>query len=304
MSDEAKIAALNERHGIDGVARIEAGKGGLPRILVESRLCSAEVYLYGAQVTRWKPTGCDDVIFVSGKSHWERGKAIRGGIPVCFPWFRGKPDNAGAPTHGFVRTKEWRLDTIRREADEGITLLMSTESDEESRLWWPHELRLEYVIRMGQRLELELKMENKGVSELHFQEALHTYFKVGDVTRASVRGLDGVRFLDNPDGNNEKLQQGDLALTKQTDNAYLDATSTVEIVDASLGRRLVTEKSWSVSTIVWNPWSDGAAKLADFGDDEWRGMLCVEGGNVLGQAVALEGGGSHRMRVWLSAVPA
>ena len=303
MSDEARIAALNERHGIDGVARVETGNGGLPRVSVKTGLCRAEVYLYGAQVTSWKPAGRDEVIFVSEKSHWESGKAIRGGIPVCFPWFRAKPDDPQAPMHGFVRTKEWRLEAIRREADDSVSVLMSTASDEESRRWWPHEFQLEYLLRMGERLELELTMENMGRSELHFQEALHTYFRVGDVRKASVRGLDGVRFLDNRDENKEKLQEGDLVLTKQTDNAYLDARGSVEIMDASLNRRLLTEKSGSVSTIVWNPWSDGAAKMADLGDEEWRGMLCVEGGNVLGQAVTLEGGGTHRMKISLSTLP-
>jgi len=302
MSENVRFAEMNEQHGVYGAARVEAGNGGLPRMSIETKLCRAEVYLYGAQVTSWKPAGGDEVIFVSGKSHWERGKAIRGGIPVCFPWFRAKPDDPNAPMHGFVRTKEWKVDSTRREADDSFSLLLSTQDDEESRRWWPHKFRLEYLIKMGKRLELELKMENRGSSTLHFQEALHTYFKVGDARQARVRGLDGMRYLDNRDDNKEKVQQGDVVLSKMTDNAYLDATGKVEILDAGLGRRLVTEKSGSVSTIVWNPWSDGAAKLADFGDDEWRGMLCVEGGNVLGQAVDLRGSGTHNMRILLSSV--
>ena len=304
MSESARIVEMNDQHGVYGAARVEAGNGGLPKISIETKLCRAEVYVYGAQVTSWKPAGCDEVIFVSSKSHWERGKAIRGGIPVCFPWFRAKPDDSQAPMHGFVRTKEWKVESTRREADESVTLLLSTESDEESRRWWPHEFRLQYRMKFGKRLELELKMENRGSSALRFQEALHTYFSVGNVEQARVRGLDGVRYLDNREGNKEKVQQGDLVLTKWTDNAYLDATGTAEIVDASLKRRLVTEKSGSVSTIVWNPWSDGAATLADFGADEWPGMLCVEGGNVLGQAVELAAGGSHSMRITLSVASA
>lgn len=300
MGVDARIAEMNDEHGVYGAARVEAGNGGLPKISIETKLGKAEIYVYGAQVTSWKPAGSDEVIFVSAKSHWEKGKPIRGGIPVCFPWFRAKPDDASAPMHGFVRTKEWKVESTRREADDSVSLLLSTESDEESRRWWPHEFRLEYRIKVGKRLELELKMENRGSSELRFQEALHTYFKVADVTRASVHGLDGVRYLDNRDDNKEKVQQGDLVLSKITDNAYLDATGTIEIVDASGGRRLVTEKSGSVSTIVWNPWSDGAAKLLDFGDDEWPGMLCVEAGNVLGQAVLLPKGGLHTMRSVLS----
>jgi glucose-6-phosphate 1-epimerase len=299
MKDAARIAELSKRHGIAGVARVEAGNGGLPRILIESRLCRAEVYLYGAQVTSWIPAGGDEVIFVSEQSHWQSGKPIRGGIPVCFPWFRGKPDDPQAPTHGFVRTREWRLEQIRREADDRVSVLMSVESDEESRRWWPHEFRLEYLISVGERLDLELTMHNRGGSELHFQEALHTYFRVGDITKTQVAGLNGVCFLDNRDENREKSQEGDLAFSKQTDRAYVDATGAVDIVDAALHRRLVTEKSGSMSTIVWNPWSDGAAKLPDFGDDEWRGMLCVEAGNVLDQAVPLQGGASHTMRVSL-----
>jgi glucose-6-phosphate 1-epimerase len=304
MSDDVRIAALNERYGLDGVARIEECNGGLSRLSIATSLGNAEIYLYGAQVTSWKPGGFDEVLFVSEKSNWQQGKAIRGGIPICFPWFRGKPDDPKAPIHGFARTKEWELDSIRRESDGSVVVMLWTASDEETRRWWPHEFRLEYLIRVGQSLDLELKMQNTGQSELQFQEALHTYFNVGDVTRVSVQGLDGLRYLDNRDGNREKQQQGDLVVTKQTDNAYLDAAGAVEILDPSLGRRLVTEKSGSVSTIVWNPWNDGAANMPDFGDQEWRGMLCVEGGNVLEQGVALQPGGTHQMISSLRVLPA
>lgn len=260
----ARVAALNERHGIYGAARVEVGNGGLPKVSIETKLCRAEVYLYGAQVTSWMPADFDEVLFVSKQSHWEFGKPIRGGIPVCFPWFRAKPDDPKAPMHGLVRTKVWDVESVEQEPDGSVYVLLSTASDEGSWRWWPFEFRLEYVIRIGKTLELELKMMNTGRSELRFQEALHTYFHVGDVEKASVRGLDGARYLDNRDGNKEKLQEGDLVLSKMTDNAYLNATGTVEIVDPVLGHRLVTEKSGSVSTIVWNPWSDGGGEDGGF----------------------------------------
>jgi glucose-6-phosphate 1-epimerase len=301
MTDESRIAALNEQYGVNKVVRVSAGNGGLPKISIESEAASADVYLYGAQVTSWRPAGFDEVLFLSEKSHWEEGKAIRGGIPVCFPWFRGKPDNDHAPTHGFVRTKEWTIDTIRVEANEEVVVVLSTQSDAETRRWWPHEFRLEYAIRVGQKLMLELMMRNTGDSGLQFQEALHTYFKVGDVEQVSVQGLDGNQYLDNRDGNRENRQEGNLTLTKQTDNAYLDAIGTVEILDPVIGRRLVTEKQNSVSTIVWNPWSDGAAALSDFGDEEWHAMLCVEGGNVLGQKVELKAEETQTLKISLGA---
>lgn len=300
MTDELKIKALDDQHGLQQIARITSGKGGLPRIQVETEAASAEIYLYGAQVMSWRPVGFEDVLFVSEKSNWEKGKPIRGGIPVCFPWFRGKPDDKSAPTHGFVRTKEWNIDAIQLLEEGAVEVCLSTESDAESRAWWPHDFRLEYSITVGRRLMLALKMHNTGPDAIQFQEALHTYFKVGDVQQAVVKGLGGVRFLDNRDHNREKQQNGDLALTKQTDNAYLDATGPVEILDPALGRTLTTQKRDSNSSIVWNPWSDGAAALADFGDQEWRGMLCVEGGNVLGQPVSLGPAETHTMTISLS----
>ena len=132
---------------------------------------------------------------------------------------------------------------------------------------------------------------------LRFEEALHTYFKVGNVERVRVRGLDGADYLDNRDGNREKAQRGDVVLSEQTDNAYKDSTGLVEIVDPLLERVLKTEKLGSASTIVWNPWSDGAVSMADLSEDEWRGMLCVEGGNILTSAVSLGPGESHAMMV-------
>ncbi|MGA8087993.1 MAG: D-hexose-6-phosphate mutarotase [Terracidiphilus sp.] len=300
MANDAKIAAFNGRCAISGVAKIEFGNGGLPRIQIETAAATAEIYLHGAQVTGWKPAGADEVLFVSEKSHWEAGRAIRGGIPVCFPWFRGKSDNPKAPAHGFVRTKEWHLESITEVSGESVCVYFSTGSDEATRKWWPFDFRLEYRITVGARLKAELRMKNTGVAALRFEEALHTYFNVGDVEKAEVRGLDGVAYFDNRDGNRRKIQTGALRLSAQTDNAFVGASGSVEIVDGVLGRRLKTAKRNSNSTIVWNPWSDGASSLTDFGADEWRRMLCVEGGNILDSAVSLQPEESHTMNIEIS----
>lgn len=297
MGENARIAALNEEFGTAGKARIVSGNGGLPKVEIETRLAVGEIYLHGAQVTAWRPDGAEEVIFVSAKSHWEDGKAIRGGIPVCFPWFRAKTDDAKAPAHGFVRTREWRLESIAAVAEERVIVRLSTESNDSTRRWWPFEFRVEYRITVGSELKLELTVRNTGQREFRFEEALHSYFHVGDVERAAVRGLDGVAFLDNRDANRRKVQIGDLRIAKQTDNAYLDAAGEVTVVDPVLGRTLRTRKQNSRSTVVWNPWQDGAAGMADLGDGEWRGMLCAEGGNILDSAVRLGSGDIHRLGI-------
>ena len=297
MENNAKIAALNEKFSVAGRIQFMTGNGGLPKIQIHTRAVVAEIYLHGAQVSAWKPAGLGEVLFLSEKSHWQDGKAIRGGIPICFPWFRAKADDPKAPTHGFVRTKEWRVESIAANREESVSVRLSTESDDGTRRWWPYDFRLEYGISIGRVLKLELTMRNTGRAALQFEEALHTYFHVGDVEQAIARGLGDLAYLDNRDGNRKKLQSGDLRIAGQTDNAYLQATGAVEVVDPVLRRKLKTEKQNSSSAIVWNPWREGALSMTDLGDDEWRRMLCVEGGNIMDSAVTLEAGGTQSMTV-------
>lgn len=301
MSNGAGVDELNREVKLSGCAEVVTGNGGFPKMRLKCGSSTAEIYLYGAQITSWKPNGSDEVLFLSEQSHWEEGKPIRGGIPICFPWFRGKADDPEAPTHGFVRTKEWRIESVGQTTKDLAEAVFSTESDEASRAWWPFDFRLEYRVAIGETLKLELEMKNIGQTGVRFQEALHTYFNVGDVKRARVQGLDGIFYLDNVDGNSEKQQRADLVFTGPTDNAYRNATGPVDILDPVLHRKLRTEKQNSASTIVWNPWSDGAGKLADLADGEWRRMLCVEGGNVLDSSVELGPGAAQVLGIEISA---
>lgn len=296
MESISHIEALNRRFGVAGVAEVAAGKGGLPVVRITSDAAAAEISLYGAQVLSWKPAGAEEVIFLSDQSHWESGQAIRGGIPVCFPWFRAKADNPSAPKHGFVRTKEWRLDSLHAGEDGSVTLVCITSSDDSTRALWPHDFLVAYRMRIAKTLRLELSVMNRGTSPMRFEEALHTYFRVGQVQQARVAGLDGTAFLDNADGNRQKRQTGDLLIAAPTDNAYMDTEAPIEIVDRVLHRRLRTEKLHSSTTVVWNPWREGATALADLGDNEWETMLCVEASNILGAAVHLAPGEEHTLR--------
>jgi glucose-6-phosphate 1-epimerase len=297
-----RIDELNEQFGIPGVVRVAEGNGGLPKLSISAVGFAAEIYLHGAQVTSWRPADAEEVIFVSERSHWEDGKAIRGGVPVCFPWFRGKADDPKAPAHGFVRTRQWDLEAVETPDDSSVTVVFATSSDLNTRRWWPYDFRLRHRITAGKNLRMELIATNTGRAPFRFEEALHTYFRVGDVERAEVRGLGGVAYLDNTDGNREKMQEGGLKLAGPTDNAYAHAAKTVDIVDPVLGRALRTEKENSATTVVWNPWQQGAAKLADLDDDEWRSMLCVEAANILAAAVALGPGEEHTLRATLGIV--
>jgi glucose-6-phosphate 1-epimerase len=292
-------AELDRRFGIPGVASVGEGNGAMPRVKIISPLCEAEMYLHGAQVTSWKPTGSGEVLFLSSKSWWMDGQAIRGGIPICFPWFRAKANDPEAPAHGFVRTKAWRLESIIEE-DDALVVSMVTESDEHTQRWWPGEFRLVHRAAFGSQLKLELVCTNTGTTPLRFEEALHTYNRVADVQDVSVQGLDTVRFLDNTDSNKEKAQQGDVAFASQTDSAYLNTRDSVKLSDPSKRRRIRLDKSNSLTTVVWNPWREKASAMRDLGEGEWTQFLCVEASNIMDAAVNLEPGEVHRMTAILS----
>jgi glucose-6-phosphate 1-epimerase len=299
MENSAYIDDLNRRFAIPGAAQVIAGSGSLPKIKVTTPASSAEIYLHGAQLVSFVPAGGEELIFLSRESHFVDGRAIRGGVPICFPWFRGKSDDPKAPAHGFVRTRAWQLDSIASER-EGVVATLSTQSDDSTRKWWPHEFQTIYRISVAAALHLELTVINTGADAFRFEEALHTYFRVGDAKNVRVRGLDQAAYLDNNDANRRKVQSGDVSFTAPTDYAFLATTAAPELIDPLLHRILRTAKQNSATTVVWNPWQQGAAALADLGDDEWQQFACVEASNILDAAVTLESGAQHTLSATIS----
>jgi glucose-6-phosphate 1-epimerase len=286
------IADLNSRFQIRGAAKVVEGNGGLPKIQITTPNALGEIYLHGAHVTSWKPAGEEQVLFLSPHSLYEEGKAIRGGVPICFPWFGAKADDPKAPSHGFVRTKSWQLESIGQSGEE---IILSTASDDNTRALWPHDFRLEYRVVFGTELLMELTMTNTGSSALRFEEALHAYYSVGDAAKVSVSGLDGVRYLDKTDSMHEKSQTGDVTITSETDRVYLHTAHAIELYDPVLRRRIAIEKEDSRNTVVWNPWIEKARAMGDLGEDEWKSMLCIESANVGDTAVELAPGEQHMM---------
>jgi glucose-6-phosphate 1-epimerase len=253
------------------------------------------MYLHGAHVTSWRPAGGQEVLFLSSQSRWEHGRAIRGGVPICFPWFGDKADEPKAPAHGFVRTKAWRLESIVQ-ADEGVAVSMFTESDEDTKQWWPAEFHLGYRVTFGSELGLELVVTNAGKTSWRFEEALHAYHRVDNVVNARVRGLEKVVYLDKTDSNQKKIQSGEIAIVSETDRVYLNTSSAIELEDPGLRRRTLVAKENSRTTVVWNPWVQKAQMLPDLADSEWAQMICIESSNVSDYAVNLEPGQQHTMK--------
>jgi glucose-6-phosphate 1-epimerase len=286
--------AESRRFEIPGTASVVEGNGGLRKVTITSPEAVGEMYLHGAHVTSWKPVGKEEVLFLSSQSRWEHGRAIRGGVPICFPWFGGKADDSNAPAHGFVRTKAWQLESIAQAGD-GVAVSMFTESDEDTKRWWPADFRAVYRVTFGPELRLELVVTNTGKTSLRFEEALHAYHRVGNILNTRVGGLDTVHYIDKTDSNRKKIQHGEIAVVSETDRVYMNTMDAIEMEDPVLRRRTRVAKENSHTTVVWNPWVQKALSLSDFADDEWMQMICIETSNVADFGVELAPGQQHRM---------
>jgi len=276
--------------------RRPAGSGGLDSIAIDNALCHAEAYLQGAHVTSWQPAGARPVLWLSPASAFAPGKAIRGGVPICLPWFGAHPDNPSAPSHGFVRTLDWTLDEARDEADGGTIAAFSFHHAAQSLPAWPAGFDARFVVAAGRELDLSLTIRNTGTAETRIEAALHTYFAVSDIERVAVWGLEETEYLDKVEGFVRKREgRGPIRFTQETDRVYLDTVATCSIADPGWNRRTVIAKRGSAATVVWNPWDQRSRTMSDMGPDVWRGMLCVETAAVGASAVTLAPGESHEI---------
>src|SRR5215470_4662352 len=296
------IDSLNERFAIAGVLTFEAGPGGLTRAVVGGRAAEGHVYLHGAHVTHHRPAGRRPLLFLSERSRFASGKAIRGGVPVIFPWFGTRAGHPQAPDHGFARTREWAVESVAPAGDGSVALTLALEADDTTRPTWPHEFRIRHRVAFGERLEMTLEVENRSSHPFDFEEALHTYLLVGDVGQVSITGLGGGAYIDKTEDMRRKTLAADpLRLNGTTDRVFLNTSATCTVTDPVLTRRIVVEKTGSTTTVVWNPWHEKASTMGDLGDDQWRSMLCVEAANAADNAVHLAAGERHTMRVVIGA---
>jgi glucose-6-phosphate 1-epimerase len=293
------LADLNGRLGVAGRLEFVAGPGGMPHALMRAGASSAEVALHGGHVVTYGADGAPPVLWVSRQALYAPGKPIRGGVPVCWPWFGPHPDDPAKPAHGFARTRMWQA-AASGEADGAVWLRLELRDDEATRALWPHPFVLALTATLGDALELILTMRNAGEAPFTCGGALHSYFTVADVTRARIMGLEGQRYFDQLTGRDE-IQAGPVTVGAEVDRVYYDPGPACAIEDEVLARRITVAKAGSGTTVVWNPWVEKARRLADFGDDEYAGMLCVETALALGDSVVLAPGAEHTLRATIAA---
>ena len=280
---------------IAGIATFDEGLDGLTRLRITTTHATAELCLQGAHLTHFQPTGAAPVLFLSRSSYLAPGKPIRGGVPVCFPWFGPLADRPESPAHGFARTSPWAVESLEG-TEAGVTVILRLSSDEHTLILWPHAFIARLHVEVKRQLSLILEIENTGPSPFHFEAALHTYFAVSDVREVSITGLEGAAYLDKTDAFRRKqLGAEPLRIEAETDRVFPATEATCVIDDRALSRRIIVEKSGSQTTVVWNPWIAKAVAMPDFGNDEWPEMLCIETANTGADSITLPPGARHAM---------
>lgn len=290
------FAALNARCGIADQVALKEGPGGFTLVDVTNAHGSATFALQGAQLLHWTPRTTPQVVWSSPEAKYAQGKSVRGGVPVCWPWFGPHAGEPSFPGHGFARTLPWELVETRMLPEGATRLVFRFVPGDATRIWWPHASLLECRVTLGEALEMELVTHNLGKETMTITEALHTYFGVSDVRSIRIHGLDGIEYFDKVNGG-RKRQQGAIDFDGETDRVYMNTTHDCVIDDPGFKRRIRISKRGSRSTVVWNPWIEKAAKLGDMGDDGYLRMVCVESANAGDDVVEIAPGGEHRLWV-------
>jgi len=288
----SNLARLNAGFGIPGKIVFDAGPGGLTVVDLKSAHSEARVALHGAHVMHFQLRGESPVLWMSAESRFEDGKPIRGGIPVCWPWFGPHPVDASKPAHGFARLMAWKVLETQELPGGDLQLTLGLNSSEETLAVWPHDFRLEMRIQAGRELSAALFMYNSGQDEMRLTMAMHSYFNIGAIRNISIAGLEDTRYSSKLEGEGI-LQKGLISIQSETDRVYCHTEADCVINDPDLRRRIIISKQGGRSTVVWNPWIDKSGIMPDFGNEEYLGMVCVETANAAEDAVFVPPGGSH-----------
>lgn len=278
------IETLNAKHFIAGYLTFKEGPSGFPAALITTPHSTAAITPYGAHLLSCTfASDTHDLLFLSQKAIFKEGTPIRGGIPICWPWFGPDPQKRGRSDHGLARTRMWNVvfATVTPERECLITFEL-TDTPETYALW-PHRFRLTLKLTVGKTLTMELT------------QALHTYFSVGDISHTGITGLEGRRYADKTDGGAEKTQAGPIRIDAETDRVYLEG-NTIILHDETFHRNIRIRSEGSQSTVVWNPWIKICEQKADLAEEDYKKMICIETANAGNETITLLSGESHTLK--------
>jgi D-hexose-6-phosphate mutarotase len=277
------------------------GKGNLPLLKIATPRSTAEIYLHGAHITHFQKNGEPPLLFMSPESWFAADKPIRGGIPICFPWFGNRE---GGPSHGLARILTWEIFESSTGPDGSVRVRLQLPQKSLGPEW--SALQTEFIVTVADTLTMELTTTNTSADKtLEIEDCLHTYFHVGEIGAVSITGLQGASYLDNAAGGNGERKTDNeavLKITKETNRLYLNTSGPVEVRDEKFRRLIRVEKSGSQSSVIWNPWTTQKMPQ-DYAPANHASMVCVEAGNIKENKIPLGPGKTTRLKATLSSTP-
>lgn len=290
------IEQLNAEYGIADKVRFIAGQGDFPLIEISNEFAEATISVYAGQVLSFKPVDqTEDMMFVSSQAYYQTGKAIKGGTPICWPWFGPDPEGEGRGSHGFVRDRLWQVRDVVSTQAGATQVTMGLIDSAETKGIWNYSFDLSIVITVGQVLNINLVTRNTGSQSFFITQALHTYFKIGDLNQVRVLGLENKAYLDKVDRGQQKTQSGAITFSGECDRIYLDVPPQLTIEDRALNRQITVTATNSKTAIVWNPGADISAKMADLGDRDYEHFVCVETANAANEIIEIAAGDDYNL---------
>lgn len=278
----------------DNVTIVEVDQVKVVRVIHEK--ATAGIALHGGHVISFKPEGQEDLIWMSEQAIFDGKAALRGGIPVCWPWF----GRIAAPAHGFARNSEWTL-LEHRENEHGVIIELGLITSESTFSVWPHQFQAHLLVEISDELKVTLDVINTDEQPWTFSGALHTYLNVADIETAKTTGM-GAEYIDSL-LDNKVCQGGDeLVLTDTIDRVYTKPESVINVADGT--RTISVENQGHNSAVLWNPWAAGAESMGDMQDDGYKTFLCVEStlhAPSLEQGKTLQPGERHQLITKISA---
>jgi len=287
------IDQLNNDYAIAGQLEFVQGKGGFAMARIDNGKGRSLVSVYAGQVLSFQPAKqAHDLLFLSDAAYYQAGKAIKGGIPVCWPWFGSDPEERGRAAHGFVRNRPWMVRATEALTDGDTRITLGLVDSAETRGIWPNAFDLSLQVTVGDGLRVELITRNTGEQPFTISQALHTYFNVGAIDQVQVLGLEDTDYLDKAGDGGRHTQAGAVRFDREVDRIYLDAQPGLVIDDAAFGRRIKITATGSHTAVVWNPWVDISASMGDLRDDDYQRFVCVETANAATDTIEVKPGGA------------
>lgn len=286
------IDELDDKFSIEGEVGFAELEEDLVFITVSNKYADVDICLYGAHITSFRPHNSMDLLWMSTESSFEVGKAIRGGIPVCFPWFGPHKTDSDKPQHGFARLMYWEVASTSTNAAGESIVKLELNSSEETKAYWPYDFCAEMTIVVGKTLVETLKITNTSAEPFDYTCALHTYYSLSAIESISIEGLQGLTYYNQLTGENGVQEEEKLEIADALTRHYLNTETPVIIDDSAFRRRIKVDKKGSKVTTVWNPGAETCANIGDLPDDGYETFVCVEATNAFDYPIHLAPGES------------